>query len=62
LKIKLKGRHFDTTEMTEAKSQAMLNTLIQHDVQDVIKKKKRQKHRQQCIRMEGNYFEGDCGQ
>jgi hypothetical protein len=27
LKTKLKGRHFDTTEETEAESQAVLNTL-----------------------------------
>jgi hypothetical protein len=27
LKIKLKGRHFDTLEVMEAKSQAVLNTL-----------------------------------
>jgi hypothetical protein len=27
LKMKLKGRHFDTTEMIAAKLQAVLNTL-----------------------------------
>jgi hypothetical protein len=27
LKIKLKGRHFKTIEVTEAESQALLNTL-----------------------------------
>jgi hypothetical protein len=31
LKIKLKGRHFDTTEVIEAESQAVLNTLTEHD-------------------------------
>jgi hypothetical protein len=30
LKIKLKGRHFDTTEVTEAESQTVLNTLTEH--------------------------------
>jgi hypothetical protein len=31
LEIKLKGRHFDTTEVIEAESQAVLNTLTEHD-------------------------------
>jgi hypothetical protein len=30
LKIKLKGRHFDTIEMMEAESQAVLNSLTEH--------------------------------
>jgi hypothetical protein len=37
MKIKLKGRHFDTIEMIEVKSQAMLNTLIEQDFQDAFK-------------------------
>jgi hypothetical protein len=37
LKIKLKGCHFDTTEVTEAESQAVLNTLTEHDFQDAFK-------------------------
>jgi hypothetical protein len=32
LKIKLKGRHFDTTEVMEAESRAVLNTLTEHDL------------------------------
>jgi hypothetical protein len=32
LKIKLKGRHFNTIEVIEAESQAVLNTLTKHDV------------------------------
>jgi hypothetical protein len=31
LKIKLKGRRFDTIEAIEAESQAVLNTLTEHD-------------------------------
>jgi hypothetical protein len=31
VKIKLKGRDFDTIEMIEAESHAMLNTLTEHD-------------------------------
>jgi hypothetical protein len=37
LKIKLKGRHFDTTEVIEAESQAVANTLTEHDFQDAFK-------------------------
>jgi hypothetical protein len=37
LKIKLKGRHFDTTDVIEAESQAVLNTLTEHDFQDAFK-------------------------
>jgi hypothetical protein len=37
LKIKLKGRHFDTTEVMEAESQAVLNSLTEHDFQDAFK-------------------------
>jgi hypothetical protein len=34
LRIKLKGGHFDTTEVIEADSEAVLNTLTEHDFQD----------------------------
>jgi hypothetical protein len=37
LKIKLKGSHFDTVEVIEAESQAVLNTLTEHDFQDAFK-------------------------
>jgi hypothetical protein len=37
LKIKLKGRHFDTIEVMEAELQAMLNTLTEYDFQDAFK-------------------------
>jgi hypothetical protein len=46
-KIKLKGRHFDTTEVIEAESQAVLNTLTEHNFQEEFKKW--QKHWEQCI-------------
>jgi hypothetical protein len=36
LKIKLKGRHFDTTKVIEAKSQAVLKNLTEHDFQDTF--------------------------
>jgi hypothetical protein len=37
LKIKQKGRHFDTVEVMKAESQAVLNTLTEHDFQGAIK-------------------------
>jgi hypothetical protein len=54
LKIKLKGRRFDTVEMMEEESQAVLNTPTEHDFQDAFKKWQK--------RWEGNYFKGDGGQ
>jgi hypothetical protein len=60
LKIKLRGRHFDTTEVIEAESQAVLNTLTEHDFQGAFKKW--QKRWERCIRVEGDYLEGECGQ
>jgi hypothetical protein len=38
LKIKLKGRHFDTTDVMVAELQAVLNTLTEHDFQDAFEK------------------------
>jgi hypothetical protein len=38
LKIKLKGRHFDTIEVIEAESQAVLNILTERNFQDAFKK------------------------
>jgi hypothetical protein len=51
LKIKLQGHHFDTTEVIEAESQAVLNTLTEHRFQDPFKKW--QKSWEQCIHVEG---------
>jgi hypothetical protein len=60
LKIKLKDRHFDTIEVMEAESQAVLNTFTEHDFRDAFKRwQKRWGH---CIHAGGNYFEGDGGQ
>jgi hypothetical protein len=60
LEIKLKGRHFDTTEVIEAESQAVLNTLTEHAFQDAFKKWLKRWER--CISAVGGYFEGDRGQ
>jgi hypothetical protein len=37
-KIQLKEPHFGTSEVIEAESQAVLNTLTEHDFQDALKK------------------------
>jgi hypothetical protein len=34
----LKGSHFDTTEVMEAESQAVLNSLTEHNFQDAFTK------------------------
>jgi hypothetical protein len=60
LKIKLKGHHFDTTEVIEAKLQAVLNTLTEHEFQDAFKKW--QKRWERYIWEEGYYFEANDGQ
>jgi hypothetical protein len=44
----------------EAESQAMLNTLTEHDFHDVFKKW--QKCWERCIYAEEDYFKGDGGQ
>jgi hypothetical protein len=38
LNIKLKGRHFDRTEVMETLSQAVLNSLTELDFQDAFNK------------------------
>jgi hypothetical protein len=48
--------HFDTIEEIEAESQAVLNTLTEHDFEDAFKK--RQKHWEWCIYVNGDYFKG----
>jgi hypothetical protein len=60
LKIELKGHYFDTTELIEAESQAVLNTLAEYGFQDALKNW--QKRWERCIRAEGENFEGDGGQ
>jgi hypothetical protein len=59
LKVELKGRHFDTVKVIEAESQAVLNTLTEHDFQNAFKNDKRW---ERSICADGDYFEGDGGQ
>jgi hypothetical protein len=37
LKIKIRGHHFDAIEVIKAESQAVLNSLTEHDFQDAFK-------------------------
>jgi transposase len=59
MKIKLKGRRFDTVEEIQAESQKVLMTLIQKDFQDSFRSW--QNHWDRCVRSQGDYFEGDRG-
>jgi len=59
LKMKLKGRRFQTVEEIQAESQAILNTLRENDFQECFKN---WQHRWDCCQAsEGDYFEGDAG-
>ncbi|PNF20610.1 hypothetical protein B7P43_G04271 [Cryptotermes secundus] len=57
MKIKLKGRRFDTVEEIQAETQTVLNTLTKKGFQDAFEKW--QKRWDQCMRSQGDYFEGD---
>jgi hypothetical protein len=59
MKLKLKGRRFDTTEEIQAESQRVLDTLIEKDFQEASQKWSGRWDR--CLRAGGNYFEGDGG-
>jgi hypothetical protein len=50
LKIKLKGHHFDTTEVREAESQVVLKTLTEYNFQDAFKEW--EIHWEWCIHVE----------
>ncbi|PNF42653.1 hypothetical protein B7P43_G01278 [Cryptotermes secundus] len=57
MKIKSKGRRFDTVEEIQEETQTMLNTLTKKDFQDAFEKW--QKRWDRCMRSQGDYFEGD---
>ncbi|PNF25826.1 hypothetical protein B7P43_G11746 [Cryptotermes secundus] len=57
MKIKLKGRRFDTVEEIQVETQTVLNTLTKKDFQDAFEKW--QKCWDRCMRSQGDYFEGD---
>jgi hypothetical protein len=55
MKLKLKGRRFDTTEI-QAESQTVLDTLTGKEFQEAFQKWRRRWNR--CLHAEENYFEG----
>ncbi|PNF22065.1 hypothetical protein B7P43_G09729 [Cryptotermes secundus] len=57
MKIKMKGRRFDTVQEIQAETQTALNALTKKDLQDAFKKW--QKRWDRCMRSQGDYFEGD---
>jgi len=58
LKMKLKGRRFQTLEGIQAESQAVMNTLRENDFQQCFKNW--QRRWDGCQASEGDYFEGDA--
>jgi hypothetical protein len=59
MKLKLKGRRFDTTEEIQAESLRVLDSLTEKDFQEAFQKRRRLWDR--CLHAGGNYFEGDGG-
>ena len=59
MKLKLKGRRFDTIEDIQAETPKVLNTLTEKDFQEVFEKWRRRWDR--CLHVGGNYFECDGG-
>ena len=60
MKLKLKGRQFDTIEEIQAKMQRLLDTLIEKDFQEAFQKWRRRWDR--CLHAGGDYFKDDGGQ
>jgi hypothetical protein len=59
MKMKLKGRRFDTVEEIQAELQKLLNTLTQRDFQNSFRSWHKRWDR--CVCSQGDYFEGDGG-
>jgi hypothetical protein len=57
MKLKLKGRQFDTIEDIPAETQKVLDTLTEKNFQDAFQKWRRRWD--QCLHAGGYYFEGD---
>jgi hypothetical protein len=54
MKLKLKGRRFDTIEEIQTESQKMLDTLTENDFKEAFQKWRRRWNR--CLHAGGNYF------
>jgi hypothetical protein len=59
MKLRLKGRRFDTIEETQAESQEVLNTLTLENFQGCMELWGKRWDR--CIHAQGDYFKGDGG-
>jgi hypothetical protein len=59
MKLKLKGRRFDTTEEIQAESRRVLDSLKEKDFQEAFQKWRRRWDR--CLHAGVIYFEGDGG-
>jgi hypothetical protein len=59
MKLRLKGRRFDTIEEIQTELPRVLDTLIENDFQEAFQKWRRRYDR--CLRAGGNYFKGDGG-
>jgi hypothetical protein len=59
MKLKPKGRRFDTIEEIQAESQIVLDTLTEKDFQEAFQKLRAKWD--WCLHVGGNYFEGDDG-
>jgi hypothetical protein len=57
MKLKLKGRCFDTIEEIQVESQRVLDTLTEKDFQEAFQKWRRQWD--WCLRVGGNHFKSD---
>jgi len=59
MKLRMKGRRFDTTEEIHAESQEGIDTLTIENFQGCMKSWETRWDR--CIPTQGDYFEGDDG-
>jgi hypothetical protein len=59
MRLKLKGRRFDSTEEIQTESPRVLYILTEKDFQEAFQKWRRLWDR--CLHAGGNYFEGDGG-
>jgi hypothetical protein len=59
MKLKLKGRRFDTIEQIQAEWQTVLDSVTERDFQEAFQKWGRWWDR--CVHAGGNCFEGDDG-
>jgi hypothetical protein len=58
MKLKLKGRRFDTIEEIQAETQKKLDTLTEKEFQEAFQKWRRWGR---CLHAGRNYFDGDGG-